>query len=94
MLYDQFSDELKLFMEWYPKTNDFLVGEEEIRNPTSIDLERIFSIYIDDDGVLSFANACPVTKEIAAQLQPFVRNSIDLDQYDYFVIAYRPMSLT
>ena len=90
MLNEEFSDTIKLMLEWYPKSDGYLVGKEEIKNPASINLEEIFAIYIEEGELLSFANgSSPVTKDIAVNLQPFIEHPIDLGKYDYFVTARR-----
>lgn len=73
-----------LILNWYKRSSNNLVGEENIRNLSLDELLRIFDAPFWNRNFQCWS----VEHHHVAALQPYVRHAIDMRSYAYFIEAY------
>lgn len=76
--------EIAWMVEWFEITGDNLVGKLQIAGLTFDDARHILALPADDpvDG------AFKIDRDAALRIQSFVELDLDLDSYEYFLLAY------
>jgi len=79
------SNLIPLTLEWFPKDNDYLAGEETCY----IDLDLALQLMeINKEKDPTFAYDYKVPKKFAKKLQTYYTHKMDLEKYNYFVGSY------
>jgi hypothetical protein len=78
-------------LEWYPKEgeDEFLVGEEELKNISLEELRELFEVNVGETDDPLMYGGYPVKKSHLKRIQKAVSHKIDLSLYEYFVTAYQ-----
>ena len=78
-------DAMAYVLEWYERVGEALVGEEELKELTLDELQRLFGVQKTDPMYEMFE----VDERRARALQRHVEHTIDLRQHEYFVTSLR-----
>ena len=82
---------VKRVLEWYPKEgeDEFIVGEEELKDISLEELRELFGVTVGETDDPLMYHGYLIDEKYLGRIQKCVSHTIDLSQFEYYVVAYQ-----